>query len=163
MKPLKETKLGKFLQSKGFDTALDVVGNMVPGVAVLNQIKDIVFSSPKKMSEEDHKMFMDLWNAEIEELQLIIDDRKNAREREIELAKLGKSDWVHKTLVMLIATLWAGWNIACFMYPDIAAQPHIKEIQIRINDFMFILVTYFFSSTAGSKLKTQLMGKQMAQ
>jgi hypothetical protein len=159
MKPFRETKLGKFLQSKGLENVLDVAGDFIPGVATLDTIKNLVFNS-KKLSPEDHKEFMELLAAQQAELDAIITDRKDARNREIEMARLGKTDWVHKGLVVLIAVIWAGWNIACFMHPQVAQLPIIKEIQIRINDFMFILVTYHFSSTAGSKLKTQLMGKQ---
>lgn len=162
MKPLRDTKLGKFLKSKGLDTVLEVAGDFIPGVATLDRVKDLVFNS-KKLSPEDHKEFMDLLAAEQAELDSLITDRQNARSREIEMAKLGKSDWVHKGLVVLIALLWAGGNIACFSFPEVAQLPVIRELQIRIQDFMFILVTYHFSSTQNSKLKTWLMGKQNIQ
>jgi len=68
-KPLKETKLGKFLQSKGLDTVLDAVGNVIPGVAVLDDVKDILMGNnpdipAPSMSEEDKAYALELLKQE---------------------------------------------------------------------------------------------------
>jgi hypothetical protein len=68
MKPLKDTKLGKFLASKGLDHLLEGIGTVLPGVKVLDQIKDAVLGDSGRLSEEDKKEFMELYKLRLEEL-----------------------------------------------------------------------------------------------
>lgn len=80
-KPFKETKVGKLLfGAKG----------LLPDNGVLGIVKNLIDSDDEltpEEKEEAHKWLIEAYKAEV-------DDRDSAREREVEIAKSGKNDWL---------------------------------------------------------------------
>ena len=105
-KPFKETKLGKFLQSKGFNTVLDAVGNVIPGVAVLDDVKDILMGNnpdipAPSMSEEDKAYALELLKQEQAGLDSLLADVKDARGREVALIQAGNKNTTQNVLAYI--------------------------------------------------------------
>ena len=105
-KPFKETKLGKFLQSKGLDTVLDAVGNVIPGVAVLDDVKDILMGNnpdipAPSMSEEDKAYALELLKQEQAGLDSLLADVKDARGREVALIQAGNKNTTQNVLAYI--------------------------------------------------------------
>lgn len=159
-KVFKETKVGKFLASEGFDNVLETVGNFVPGVAILDQVKDMVLgsSSKKVMTPENREKFLELLKLEQEELDSRLKDTANARDREVNMAKLGKTDWVQKAVIVSVLALFVTWCILIICLPHLISESS-RELQITIRDLMVMVVMYYVGSSQGSKRKTEMMAQ----
>lgn len=80
-KPFKDTKVGKLL---------DKIGNVLPDNGVLGVLKDVI-DSDEELTVEEKKSAQEhlerLYEAQVR-------DRESARNRQVELAKAGKNDWL---------------------------------------------------------------------
>jgi hypothetical protein len=86
-KKFKETKVGKFLIEKLPGIAADVL----PDKGVLGIAKNLLNIDKDLSSEEKAQMHKEL----VELYELEVSDRDSARKREVELAKVGKVDYMH--------------------------------------------------------------------
>jgi hypothetical protein len=88
-KKFKDTKVGQFLKDKA-PKILDKVGDLLPDSGVLGIVKNLVDTSPE-LTPEDRE----LAHEQIKELyELEVKDRESARNREVEIAKTGKFDFM---------------------------------------------------------------------
>ena len=102
-KPFKETKVGKFLASKGFNQVIEAVGSVVPGVAVLDQVKDMVLGDNPEvvLSPEDKQYFLEQLRIEQAELDSLLKDRDSARNREIQTLQAGSKNITQNVLAYI--------------------------------------------------------------
>ena len=80
-KPFKETKVGKLLFG---------AKELLPDGGVLGVVKNLIDSNDEltpEEKEEAHKALIEAYKAEVA-------DRDSARNREVEIAKSGKNDWL---------------------------------------------------------------------
>jgi len=80
-KPFKETKVGKLLGK---------VGGLLPESGVLGILKEIIDTDDSltlEEKEEAHNALLEAYKAEVE-------DRDSARQREVEISKSGRVDWL---------------------------------------------------------------------
>ncbi|UII27022.1 hypothetical protein LVD15_00875 [Fulvivirga maritima] len=92
-KPFKDTKLGSLLKDK-LPEVLDIVGDILPDQGILGVVKNLV-QKKENISEKDRSELMLALNQfEVEISQQIMEDRANARMREIAIADHQKSDWL---------------------------------------------------------------------
>ena len=89
MKKLKETKLGKLLKDKA-PHLLEFVGDVLPDSGGLGLLKNII-SKDEAIDPETKKL---LHQQLVETYKLEVEDRDSARKREIEITKVGKTDWM---------------------------------------------------------------------
>jgi hypothetical protein len=157
MKPLKETKLGKFLGSKGFDTVLETVGTVVPGVKVLDIVKDMVIGpgSKRVLTPEDRDEFLRLLQAEQELLETMISDTKDARNREVQIVKTGGKDIMHSIVTIFFLVCFGAMIIRHMFFPK--PLENFSGIEEVIKNIVLIIAGYYFGSSSGSRLKTKLM------
>ena len=89
MNKIKDSKIGKFLKEKA-PNVLKVVGDVLPESGTLGIIKNLIDGEPDLSPEEKaqmHKELVELYNLEVK-------DRESARNREIEITKTGKIDYM---------------------------------------------------------------------
>lgn len=110
---IKDTKIGKFLAEKA-PGALGIVGDLLPNSGTLGIVKnaiDLVTPDPEKREQLKAEMA----NLELEFYELEIADRDSARNRQVEMAKAGKEDWMMLVTgavgllsfaVMVYAVIW---------------------------------------------------------
>ncbi len=154
MKPLKDTTIGKFLLGKGLSHILDGLGDVVPGVRVLERLKDLVLGD-KSLSEEDRKAFMEVYRLNLEELDRRLADLSNARTREQEFVKAtGHIDWFMTVFGIVI--------LLCFVYTVLVSAwgvipAEMREIFIEsraaVRDIVLAIAAYYWGSSAGSRVK----------
>lgn len=157
-KPFKETKLGKFLAGKGFNTVLETVGAVVPGVKLLDQVKDMVLGDPEaaaKLSVHDREEFINLYKLELQELEMLLQDAQSARTREADFVKAtGHIDW--------FMTIFGGVILALFAYTvwvssNNTISADMREIFIEtraaVRDIVVGIAAYYWGSSAGSRIK----------
>lgn len=155
-KPFRDTKVGKFLSSKGVDNVLNVASHVIPGVKAIDTIKDAILGSP--LSPEDKMQALDLLIQEKEIFALEIQDRENARNREIEIARTGKKEWVQPAVVVSVLLMFMGMlSFQLFGTVPPGNIDAVRELQITLRDMMFMVVAYYVGSSMGSKRKTDLL------
>lgn len=80
-KPFKDTKVGKLLGN---------LGGILPDKGVLGVLKQVIDTDDTLTPEEKE----DAHNALIEAYKAEVADRESARQREVEVSKSGKVDWL---------------------------------------------------------------------
>jgi hypothetical protein len=148
MKKFKDTKVGQFLKEKA-PKILDKVGDFLPDSGVLGIVKNLVDTSPD-ISPEDKKYIYQ----HIEELtEIELKDRESARNREIEIAKTGKSDLLFNFtgLVGLIVFVFIVYAI---VYLEIPKEN--KEIFIHLIGIAEGIVLSIFGYYFGSAVKKNI-------
>ncbi|HMT29422.1 MAG TPA: hypothetical protein PKD91_09105 [Bacteroidia bacterium] len=152
-KPFKETQVGKFLTSKGFDFVLDAVGSVVPGVAMLDQVKDMVLGpgSKRVMTPEDREEFLRLMEIEHKTLDSLLADTANARNRQIEMAKSGKSDIMHYVVTSFFLLCFGAIIFQKLFFPTkITGFEGFEEV---IKNIVLIIAGFYYGSSQGSRMK----------
>jgi hypothetical protein len=166
-KPFKETKFAQFL-NKAKDIAPELGGvafNLATGnvVGAVNKVGEILGAKAKTDSRYKELYFefeRDRMQFEKDILSLEVEDRKSAREREVELAKAGGNDWLMYVtgLTALAAFLtMIGWA----MFGDMEGTR--EKIFFHILGFVegtaLSIFAYYFGSSKGSSDKTKMMDK----
>ena len=160
MKPLKETRIGKFLLGKGLSHLLEGVGEVVPGVKILDRIKDAVLGDSDYLNEEDKKEFMELYKLNLEEFDKQLAATADARVRERDFVQAtGHIDW--------FMTIFGGVILLCFVYTVVASTmgsipQDMREIFIEsraaVRDIVLAIAAYYWGSSAGSRMKDMKRG-----
>jgi hypothetical protein len=147
-KKFKDTKVGKFLKDKA-PKILDTVGDVLPDKGVLGIVKNLI-SSSDELSPEDKAIALDHLK---EVFELEVKDRESARNREIEIAKIHKFDF------MFVLTGVIGLSVFCFIvyaivYLQIPDQN--KEIWIHLIGISEGVVLSIFGYYFGSSIKRNI-------
>jgi uncharacterized membrane protein len=167
MKPFKETAVGKFLSGKGFNSVINAAGSMIPGVKLLNDVKEMVMGSDeyKTLSPEDQQLFIELHRQELEELDKRLADLANARD--LYSDKNVMADEVAKRIINwnlpIIATMVL-ILIACIIYvPEktllALISTAIGSVTGQLLSERQNIINFFFGSSLGSKQKTEVLNK----
>ena len=109
-KKFKDTKLGGLL-SKVAPKILNVAGDFLPDAGVLSMVSKMIDADPD-ISPEDKKM---LQNHQKELYKIEVADRDSARNREIEVSKTGKKDFM-MTLTGVVGLLSFAFIIYAVVY-----------------------------------------------
>ena len=155
MKPLKDTRIGKFLTDKNFGYVLEGVADLVPPVRLLERIKDIALGEKGHLNEEEKKQFMEMYKLDLEALDREYEDRAGARTRELEfVAAAGHIDW--------FMTIFGFVLLLCFVFTTIVSAlvnipAEMREIFIEgraaVRDIILGIAAYYWGSSAGSRMK----------
>ncbi len=159
MKPLKETTLGKSLQSKSLSRILESLGDIVPGIRVLERVKDLVLGD-KSLSEEDRKAFLEIYKLNLEELDRRLAAVADARARERDFVKAtGHIDWFMTVFGIVI--------LLCFVYTVVISAWGVIPMDMReifiesraaVRDIVLAIAAYYWGSSAGSRVKDMKRG-----
>jgi len=147
-KKFKETKVGIFIKDKAPEI-LDTVGDLLPDAGVLGVVKNLINMSDKFTPEEKEVLTEDL--AQMYETE--VKDRESARNREVEMSKLGSKDFMF-TLTGLI-----GLAVFCFIVYAIAflqIPDANKEIWIHLIGISEGVVLSIFGYYFGSAMKKNI-------
>jgi hypothetical protein len=147
-KKFKETKVGIFLKDKAPDI-IETVGDLLPDAGVLGVAKNLIKMSDKLSPEEKELLTADLNQM----YEMEVKDRDSARNREVEVSKVGKRDYLF-TLTGLI-----GLGVFCFIVYAIAflqIPEANKEIWIHLIGISEGVVLSIFGYYFGSAMKKNI-------
>ena len=160
MKKLRDTAIGKFLSGKGLSHLLQEIGDVVPGVKMLDRLKDAVLGN-NDLTGEEKKQFIEIYKLSLEELDKQLADTANARTREKEfVAAAGHIDWFMTVFGVII--------LICFVYTVIISTTgtiplDMREIFIEsraaVRDIVLAIAAYYWGSSAGSRMKEMKLEK----
>jgi len=146
-KKLKDTAIGKFRKDKA-PKVLDVVGDILPSSGALGVIKNVISKEPDLTPEEKEALHQQV----VELYKLEVDDRDSAREREVELAKANRFDFMFNLtgLVGLSCFAFLVYAIVFLEVPD-----HNKEIWIHLigvtEGIVVSIFGYFYGASASRR------------
>jgi len=147
-KKFKDTKVGQFLQTKA-PKILDKVGDLLPDSGVLGIVKNLIDTSPD-LTPEDRQ----LAHEHLKELyELEVRDRESARNREVEVAKTGKFDF------MFMLTGLIGLGVFVFIVYTIVyleVRKENKELFIHLIGISEGVVLSIFGYYFGSAVKKNI-------
>ena len=144
-KKFKDTKVGKFLSEKA-PKILQVVGDILPEKGALGIVKNLINLS-EDLSPEDKQMLSEEI-LKLEELEL--KDRDSARNREIEIAKIHKYDFLFY-LTGIIGLAAFCFMIYAIVYLTIPAEN--KEVWIHLIGITEGIVISIFGYYFGSSIR----------
>lgn len=147
-KKFSETKVGKFLKDKA-PSILNTVGDVLPNNGVLGIVKNLI-STSDELSPEDKQIALD----HIKEMYALeVEDRDSARNREIEVSKNHKFDF------LFYLTGVIGLGVFCFIVYAIVylTIPEAnKEIWIHLIGISEGVVLSIFGYYFGSSMKKNI-------
>lgn len=142
-KKFKDTRVGKFLQTKA-PKVLDVVGDLLPSSGVLGVAKNLINLSEDLTQEEK-----DMVNGElVRMMELEVADRDSARKREVGIAEHSKFDFLFYItgLIGLAAFCFIVYAIAFLSIPEENKEVWIHLIGITEGVVLSIFGYYFGSA-----------------
>lgn len=144
-KKFKDTKVGQFLKTKA-PKILDKVGDFLPDSGVLGIVKNLIDKSPE-LSPADRE----LAHQQMKELyELEVRDRESARNREVEIAKTGKFDYLFNITGLIGLGVFV-FIVYAIVYLEIPKEN--KEIFIHLIGIAEGVVLSIFGYYFGSAVK----------
>ena len=146
MKKLKETKLGKLLKDKA-PHLLEFVGDVLPDSGGLGLLKNII-SKDEAIDPETKKL---LHQQLVETYKLEVEDKDSARKREIEITKVGKTDWMFIATGAsgLLAFLFIVYSVVYVTIPE-----HNEKTFYTLIGLMEGLIASIFAFYFGARVRS---------
>lgn len=149
--------------------AVKVVGNIVGLGDVADKIGDAIDGKdipPEKALEIQNALLQHEENMKklaIEEYGKEVEDRINARQREVELIKAGQRDWTVPILAFGIigGTLAMEAGVVFFGYPPGVPGEVVGRILGTFDALSVMVASYYFGSSIGSKAHSESLNKLM--
>ena len=145
-KKFKDTKLGGLL-SKIAPKILNVAGDFLPDVGVLSMVSKMIDADPD-ISPEDKKM---LQNHQKELYKIEVADRDSARNREIEVSKTGKKDFM-MTLTGVVGLMSFAFIIYAVVYvPSVTDNDLFVHLMGMVEGVVISNIFAYYYGTSSKK------------
>ena len=154
MKHLKETRLGQWLSEK-IPKVGAIIGDALPEKGVLGLIRNLVHNDPDLTAEQKLEFEKMEHDFETEMFTLEIQDKSNARQREVDFIKTtGRADYF-QYFIGGLAVLTTCTIIFCLLYMPIP-EKNEHVVMLFIGELLGIVTgiySYHYGSSMGSRLK----------
>ena len=138
--------------------ALDLVGD-VTGIGALNRLSDVITNdNPDELAEHQIAAAMRQKELDLQELELILADVANARNREIELAKTGKVDSMMYVVGGTVLSMFVLCVISVLFF-ELKNENLAHLIIGEVIGATLTMIAYYYGSSKGSSDKTNLLTK----
>ena len=145
-KKFKDTKLGGLL-SKIAPKILNVAGDFLPDAGVLSMVSKMIDADPD-ISPEDKKM---LQNHQKELYKIEVADRASARNREIEVSKTGKKDFM-MTLTGVVGLMSFAFIIYAVVYvPTVTDNDLFVHLMGMVEGVVISNIFAYYYGTSSKK------------
>lgn len=156
-KPFKETGFGKLLLQK-IPSAIGVIGDVLPDKGILGVVKNIIEGS--NLPPEEKRELLRLKNDfEREMYELEIKDRESARNRQIEVAKTGKSDSM-MTITGLTGLGAFVLMIIAIIFLDVKESAILHQLIGMIEGVALTIFAYYYGTSKSSKDKDSVIANR---
>ena len=144
-KKFKDTKVGQFLLKK----VPGIVGDVLPNNGVMGIVKNLIDTEPDLTLEEKQQMHNEL----VKLYELEVADRDSARKREVEIAKAGKTDYMHAFtgIVGLVSFCFMIYAVVYLDVPESNQEVFINILGICQGIVLSIFGFYYGSAVKGNK------------
>lgn len=164
-KEFKDTRFGKLI-NKVKDVGLDVApiiakagtGNI--SGAISDTISLINGSDNLQAKELLDELTIRKKEIELDYYRVMTEDIANARNREIELAKVGGTDWLMYAAGITALTTFILMVIAVIFISEVKDNPLFHQLMGIIEGVALTVFSYYFGSSKGSKDKSEMLSKK---
>ncbi len=159
-KPFKETKLGKFLTGEGAGNLLNTIGQVATGnwIGAAGSIKDMITNSTE-LTPEKKELALAALNQDLEMMRLELEDRKDARSREVQINQSAEASWLSKntgSIIALIFTVFACTLYILVLTGNLKASENITfSVVSSVTGIAMLIIGYYFGSSRSSAMKDQ--------
>lgn len=150
MRKLKDTKIGNFLKEKA-PNVLNVVGDLLPDSGALGIVKNVIDATVPD-TEERARLKEEMSELELEFYKTEVQDRESARNRQIEMAKAGSSDWM-MYVVGLVGIGSFALIVASAIFMDLPENPLLHQIVGLVEGVALTIFAFYYGTSKGSKDK----------
>lgn len=163
-KPFKETKLGQLLTSKGAGNLLNTVGSIATGnwIGAADQIRNMIKSS-SELTEAQKELALQYFQADLDAMKLEIEDRKDARQREVAVNASEQASWLTKNTASLIALLYTVFTCTLFILVltgNIKPSENITfTVVTSVTNIFMLIAGYYFGSSRSSQAKDKTINE----
>ena len=163
-KPFKETKLGQLLTSKGAGNLINTVGSIATGnwVGAADQIRNMIKSS-SELTEAQKDLALQYFQADLDAMKLEIEDRKDARNREIQINQVDSSSWLSKNAASIIALIFTVFTCTLFilvLVGQIKPSDNITfTVVTSVTNIFMLIAGYYFGSSRSSQAKDKTINE----
>ncbi len=141
-------KVAQFLEKKG----LKIVGNLVTG-NISGAIGEVLDSAGLKNASEDEiiaklnedkELMMKLKDIELQETQMILEDKQNAREREIKISTNERASWLNRNInsIMALAFMLTYFSLNAYVIINKLINPAMDKMETLFA----VVVSYYFGA-----------------
>lgn len=151
-------KNGKLMKWVGDNApnALDLVGD-ITGIGALNRVADLIDKN-KELTPEQKAQFKEIYELELKELDLYLKDVDSAREREVEMAKTGKTDWLMYASGVTALLAFILVVVSAIFIKSTQENPLFHQLMGIIEGVALTIFAYYFGTSKSSSDKTKLLG-----
>jgi hypothetical protein len=149
-KKIKDTKIGAFLKDKA-PNVLSIVGDLLPDSGAIGIDKnaiDMMTPDPKERA----KLQEEISELELEYYRLEVQDRDSARNRQVEMAKTGESDWM-MWVVGLVGIGSFALIVGSAIFMELPENPLLHQIVGLVEGVALTIFAFYFGTSKGSKDK----------
>jgi len=164
-KDFKDTKLAKLL-SKVKDVGLDVAPIIVKassgniGGVINDTIQLLKGNDVSGSAELLDELTIRKKEIELDYYRVMTADIADARNREVEMAKTGKTDWLMYAAGITALSSFILMVIAVIFVKDMQSNSLFHQLMGIIEGVALTLFSYYFGSSKGSKDKSEMLGKR---
>lgn len=162
-KKFNETKVGKFLKDKGGDV-LNTLGDIVTGdwVGAAGQIKDLI-SGSHHLTPDEKEVALKYLEHDLQAFQIEVDDRKDARSREVQIATSTEATWLNKNTGSIIALIFVLFTCTLYILVltrQLNASENITfSVVSSVTSITTLIIGYYFGSSRSSAVKDSTISK----
>lgn len=157
-KPFKETKVGKFLSGENAGNLLNTIGQVATGnwAGAASSITDMIKGSTE-LTEGQKEIALQYLAQDLEAMKLEVDDRKDARSREVQIATSSEATWLNKNIGSLIALLFVVFTCTLYILVltrQLNASENITfSVVSSVTSITTLIIGYYFGSSRSSQAK----------
>ncbi len=157
-KPFKETKLGAFLSGQGAGNLLNTIGQVATGnwVGAVDSITDMIKGSTE-LTAEKKELALQYLAQDLEAMKLEVEDRKDARQREILINQSENSSWLARNTISIIAITFTVFTCTLYILVlagNLKSSDNITfSVVSSVTGITMLIMGYYFGSSRSSQAK----------
>ena len=157
-KPFKERALVKFLTGENAGNLLNTIGQVATGnwLEAADSIRDMI-TGDTQLTAEQKEVALKFLEQDLEGFRVEVEDRKDARAREVLINQSENSSWLSKntgSLIAIIFTLFTCILFVLVLTGNIKPSENITfTIVSSVTNIFMLVCGYYFGSSRSSQAK----------
>lgn len=115
-----------------------------------------------QMMQEANKMALAMAQEDNKELELLVNENKSARDREMQIATSEKANWITRNTTAVLALGFVGVTLALYVLSVLKTVEIHQDILQDLRDIVILIMGYYFGSSLGSHAKQKQIEKMQS-
>jgi len=167
-KPFKETKLGAFLTGQGAGKLINTIGSIATGnwIGAAGEIRAMI-TGAAELSAEQKEIALQMFSQDLEAFKIEVDDRKDARQREVAVNASEQASWLSKNTGSIIAITFTIFTCTLFILVltgNIKPSENITfSVVTSVTNIFMLIAGYYFGSSRSSQQKDRTINELISR